>query len=91
MGKDRYLKILFVIHCMKQSEKIIFRLKPSLKTFVKEYAEKMDMDISEFMRMVLEYYYLAMFSQTGSYKEIRKKFFDMFPPEKKKDKTKNKQ
>lgn len=43
---------------MKQSEKIIFRLSPEMKSFVKEFAEKMGMDISDFMRIVLEYYYL---------------------------------
>jgi antitoxin component of RelBE/YafQ-DinJ toxin-antitoxin module len=43
---------------MKQSSKIIFRLSDDMKAFVKEYAEKMGMDISEFMRLVLEYCYL---------------------------------
>lgn len=43
---------------MKQSEKIIFRVKPSMKVFVREFAEKMGMDTSDFMRLVLEYLYL---------------------------------
>lgn len=67
---------------MKQSEKIIFRLRPDQKAFVKEFAEKMGMDISEFLRLIVEYYFLAQFSRTGSYKEIRKKFFDMYPQSK---------
>jgi len=64
---------------MKQSDKIIFRVKPEMKRFVREFAEKMGMDTSDFMRLVLEYYYLAMFTRTGSYKDIREKFFTMFP------------
>lgn len=68
---------------MKQSEKIIFRVKPSLKEFVKEFAEKMGMDTSDFMRLVLEYYYMAYFSKTGSYKEIRERFFSLYPSDKK--------
>jgi hypothetical protein len=63
---------------MKQSEKIVFRVSPTLKSFVKEFSEKMNMDISEMMRLIIEYYFLAQFSRTGSYKEIRKKFFDMY-------------
>lgn len=64
---------------MKQSEKIIFRVKPQLKEFVKEFAGKMGMDTSDFMRLMIEYYFMAMFSQTGSYKEIRERFFSMYP------------
>jgi hypothetical protein len=52
-----------------------------MKAFVKEWADKMGMDTSEFMRLVLEYYYLAVFTRTGSYADIRKKFFTMFPTE----------
>jgi hypothetical protein len=67
---------------MKQSEKIIFRVKPQLKEFVKEFAGKMGMDTSDFMRLMIEYYFMAMFSQTGSYKEIRERFFTMYPDRK---------
>jgi hypothetical protein len=62
-----------------RSEKIIFRVSPSLKAFAKEYSEKMGLDLSDFMRLVLEYYWMAFFTQTGSYKEIREKFFSMYP------------
>lgn len=64
---------------MKQSEKIIFRIKPEMKLFVKEFSEKMGMDISEFMRMVLEYYYLAYFTKQMDFNEIRRKFFRTYP------------
>jgi antitoxin component of RelBE/YafQ-DinJ toxin-antitoxin module len=43
---------------MKQSQKIIFRVREDMKVFVKEFAEKMGMDTSDFMRLVLEYLYL---------------------------------
>jgi len=63
---------------MKQSEKLIFRIKPEQKAFVKEYAEKMGMDVSEFLRLVLEYYFLAYFTKQMGFKEIRKKFFQTY-------------
>ena len=69
---------------MKQSEKIIFRVKPQMKSFVREFAEKMGMDTSDFMRLVLEFYYLAYFTKQGSYKDIREKFFTMYPNSEKK-------
>lgn len=64
---------------MKQSEKIIFRTKPMMKSFVREFAEKMGMDTSDFMRLVLEYWFLCYFCKEGSYKTIRQKFFDLYP------------
>jgi hypothetical protein len=66
--------------CQKdRTEKIIFRIRPDMKAFVREFSEKMGLDISDFMRLVLEYYYMAYFSKTGSYEEIREKFFSMYP------------
>jgi hypothetical protein len=50
-----------------------------MKEFVREFAEKMGMDTSDFMRLVLEYYWMAYFTRTGSYKDIRDRFFSMFP------------
>jgi hypothetical protein len=75
---------------MKQSAKIIFRVSPEMKAFVKEFSEKMNMEVSDFMRLMVEYYFLAQFSRTGSYREIKKKFFDIYDnPEKgKNDKQK---
>jgi hypothetical protein len=54
-----------------------------MKVFVREFAEKMGMDTSDFMRLVLEFYYMAYFTKQGSYKEIREKFFAMYPEGKK--------
>jgi hypothetical protein len=73
---------------MKQSAKIIFRVRNEMKDFVKEFAGKMGMDTSDFMRLVLEYYYFAMFTQQGSYKEIREKFFSLYPERNPKNKAK---
>jgi uncharacterized protein with von Willebrand factor type A (vWA) domain len=64
---------------MKQSEKIIFRIKPEMKSFVKEFSEKMGMDISELMRLIIEYYFFSFFMGTGTYKDMRERFFIMFP------------
>lgn len=71
---------------MKQSEKIIFRVRKDMKLFVKEFAEKMGMDTSELMRLILEYYFLAQYLEQGSYRQIRQKFFDMYPEREKKRK-----
>jgi hypothetical protein len=67
--------------CYKdRTEKIIFRVKPEMKRFVKEYAEKLGLDISDFMRMMLEWYYMAYFTgEKQSYQELREKFFKMYP------------
>jgi hypothetical protein len=50
-----------------------------MKEFVREFAEKMGMDTSDFMRLVLEYWFMAYFVKQGSYKDIRQKFFDLYP------------
>lgn len=59
-----------------------------MKEFVREFAEKMGMDTSDFMRLVLEYYWMAYFTRTGSYKDVRDRFFSMFPDKKKKSEGK---
>lgn len=64
---------------MRQSEKIIFRVTTEQKAFVKEFAEKTGMDTSEFLRTIIQYYFMAYFSKSGSYEEIRKRFFAMNP------------
>lgn len=76
--------------CQKgQTDKIIFRVKPQMKAFVREFSEKMGLDVSDFMRLVLEYYWMAFFTKTGSFDEIKTRFFDMYPDreEKNDDKT----
>lgn len=50
-----------------------------MKEFVREFADKMGMDTSDFMRLVLEYYWMAYFCKQFSYKDIRQKFFDLYP------------
>jgi hypothetical protein len=66
--------------CQKdRTEKIIFRVKPQMKSFVREFAEKQGLDISDFMRMMLEYFYMNYFVEGESYQDLRKKFFSMYP------------
>jgi len=72
---------------MKQSEKIIFRVKPQLKEFVKEFAEKMGMDTSDLMRLIVEFYFFHFFTGQSSYRDIRERFFKMFPDMKSDTKT----
>ena len=71
---------------MKQSEKIIFRVKPQLKEFVKEFAEKMGMDTSDLMRLIVEFYFFHFFTGQSSYRDIRERFFKMYPDRKNKAK-----
>lgn len=52
-----------------------------MKEFVKEFASKMGMDTSEMLRMMIDYYFMSYFSRTGSYEEIRQKFFRLYPSE----------
>jgi hypothetical protein len=68
---------------MKQSQKIIFRTSPELKAFVREFAEKNGMDTSDFLRLILHYYFMAFFTKQGSYREIRERFFQLYPPDEK--------
>ena len=73
--------------CTKdRTDKIIFRVKPELKSFVREFAENQGLDISDFMRMMLEYFYMSYFTQGKSYQDLRIKFFKMFPNGAKNDK-----
>jgi hypothetical protein len=53
-----------------------------MKDFIKEFSEKTGMDISEFMRTVVRYYFLAYFTRQGSYHDIRAKFFNIYPDKK---------
>jgi len=62
-----------------RTEKIIFRVKPQMKYFVKEFAEKQGLDISDFMRMMLEYFFMGYFTNQAPYQELRQKFFNMYP------------
>jgi hypothetical protein len=66
--------------CQKdRTEKIIFRVNPEMKDFVKEWADRQGLDISDFMRMMLNYFYMAYFTNTGSYDDMKSKFFRMYP------------
>ena len=66
--------------CSKgHTAKVIFRLKPEMKEFIKEFAGKMNLDISDMMRLMVEYYFFCYFVKQGSYEEIQKKFFDLYP------------
>lgn len=66
--------------CAKdRTEKIIFRVKPEMKAFVKEWADRQGLDISDFMRMMLNYFYMAYFTDSSPYDELKKKFFTMYP------------
>jgi hypothetical protein len=69
-----------------RSGKIIFRVKPEMENFVKEFAKKQELDTSDFMRMMLEMFFMSYFTQGESYQDLRKKFFGMFPNEVKYDK-----
>jgi len=69
---------------MKRTEKIIFRESPEMKLFIKEFSSKVGMDISEFMRIVIRYYFMAYFTKQGSYRDIKKKFFGIYPDKVKK-------
>jgi|GEM_PF-5543817 hypothetical protein len=67
-------------NCRKErTAKIIFRVKPEMKHFVKEFSEKQGLDISDFMRMMLEYFYMSYFTGSDSYIELKRKFLNMFP------------
>lgn len=62
-----------------RSEKIIFRVKPEMKEFIKEFASKQGLDISDFMRLILEYFCMAYFTGQEPYQELKKRFYAMFP------------
>lgn len=73
---------------MKQNEKVVFRLKNEQKMFINDFAQKMGMDLSEFLRMIIEYFFLAYFSKQPSYNEMRRIFFEAYPRAKKHEDTK---
>jgi hypothetical protein len=73
--------------CSKdRTEKIIFRVKPEMKQFVREFSEKQGVDVSDFMRMMLNFFYMAYFTDSMSYEDLKRKFFSMYPNGAKNDK-----
>jgi hypothetical protein len=64
--------------CRKErTDKIIFRVKPQLKDFVVEFASNMGLDLSDFMRMMLEYFYMSYFTEGESYMNLKAKFMKL--------------
>jgi len=62
----------------ERTEKIIFRVKPEMKQFVKEFANQMNMDISDLMRMILNYFFMSYFTGEFNFQRMRERFNEMF-------------
>jgi len=63
----------------ERTEKIIFRVKPEMKQFVKEFASRIGLDVSDLMRMILQYYFMSYFTGTFNFEDMKKRFFEMYP------------
>lgn len=67
---------------MVKSKKIIFRVKPEMFEFVKDFSASVKMETSELMRTIVEHYFLMYFSnsnRTATYDDLKCQFLEMNP------------